>query len=92
MKSYVRIGGRDLKSPTYPYMVVGGVKNCQNHPYVINEWPLIHYSASVYSIQKCPKNIGNIFILKNHNKTKGNRIPNKMSHVDLPGAKDVGKY
>ena len=21
--------------------VGGGVKNCQNHPYVINEWPLI---------------------------------------------------
>ena len=20
-------------------MGVGGVKNCQNHPYVINEWP-----------------------------------------------------
>ena len=22
------------------YMVVRGVKNCQNHPYIINEWPL----------------------------------------------------
>ena len=24
---------------TYPYMGVGGVKNYQNHPYVISEWP-----------------------------------------------------
>ena len=29
-----------LKNPTYPYMWIGGVKNCQNHPYVINGWPL----------------------------------------------------
>ena len=40
MKSYVRIGGRGLKNFTYPDMGVGGVKNCQYCPYVINEWPL----------------------------------------------------
>ena len=40
MESYVRIGGRGLKNLTYPYMGVREVKNCQNHPYVINEWPL----------------------------------------------------
>ena len=41
MESYVRIGGRGLKNLMYPYMgVERGVKNCQNHPYVINEWPL----------------------------------------------------
>ena len=41
MESYVRIGGRGLKNLTYSYMGVGGgVKNCLNHPYVINEWPL----------------------------------------------------
>ena len=40
MESYVRIGGRGLKNRTYPYM--GGVENCQNHPYVINEWPFSH--------------------------------------------------
>ena len=41
MESYVRIGKRGLKNFTYPYMGVGKrVKNCQNHPYVINEWPL----------------------------------------------------
>ena len=40
MESYVRIGGRGLKNLTYPYMGVVGVKNCQNHPYIINEWPL----------------------------------------------------
>ena len=39
MESYVRIGGRSLKNFTYPYMGVGGVKNCQNHPYIINECP-----------------------------------------------------
>ena len=39
MESYVRIGGKGLKNLTYHYMGVGGVKNCQNHPYVINEWP-----------------------------------------------------
>jgi hypothetical protein len=38
MESYLRIGGRDLKKNlTYLYMGVGGVKNYQNHPYVINE-------------------------------------------------------
>ena len=41
MESYVRIGGRGLKNLTYLYMGVGGGQNCQNHPYVINEQPLI---------------------------------------------------
>ena len=40
MESYVRIGGRGLRNLKYPYMGVGGVKNCQNDPYVMNEWPL----------------------------------------------------
>ena len=41
VKVYVKIGGRGLKNLTYPYMGIGwGVKNFQNHPYVINEWPL----------------------------------------------------
>ena len=48
MESYVRIGGRGLKNLTYPYMGVGGgVKNCQNHPYVINEWPLIYIKTEI---------------------------------------------
>ena len=41
MESYVRIGGTGLKNLMYPYIGVGGLKNCQNYPYVINEWPLI---------------------------------------------------
>ena len=41
MESYVRIR-EGLKNLTYAYMGVGGVKNCQNCPYVINEWPLIN--------------------------------------------------
>ena len=41
MESYVKIEGRGMKNLMYLYMGVGeGVKNCQNHPYVINEWPL----------------------------------------------------
>ena len=40
MESYIRIGEMGLKNLTYPYMGVGGVKSCQNHAYVINEWPL----------------------------------------------------
>ena len=37
-KSYVRLhGGR-------------GVKNVQNHPYVINEWPLTSYENLVFRI------------------------------------------
>ena len=28
----------------FTYMGVGGVKNCQNRPYVINEWPLKSFS------------------------------------------------
>ena len=38
-KSYVRIGGRgfkNLRTLTWG----SGVNNCQNHPYVINEWSL----------------------------------------------------
>ena len=31
-----------MKNLTYPYMGIGGVKNCQNDPYVINERPLIN--------------------------------------------------
>ena len=41
MESYVRIGERSLKNFKYPYMGAEGVKNCQNHPYVINKWPLM---------------------------------------------------
>ena len=40
MESYVRIGGRGLKNITYPRKGEGGVKNYQNHPNVINKWPL----------------------------------------------------
>ena len=42
MESYV-IGERGLENLTYPFMSVEGVKNCQNHPYVINESPLTIY-------------------------------------------------
>ena len=44
IESYLRTGGRGLKNLTYAYMGVREVKNCQNHAYVINKWPL-----------KCPK-------------------------------------
>ena len=37
---------RKQKYLTYPYMGAVGVKNCQNYPYVINEWPQTPYSAS----------------------------------------------
>ena len=40
MESYVKVRARGLNNLTYPYMGVGGVKNFENHPYVINEWPL----------------------------------------------------
>ena len=40
MESYARVGGRGLKNLMYAYMGVEGVKNGQNHPYVINEWSL----------------------------------------------------
>ena len=40
IESYVRIGEGFEKSYV-PFMGVGeGVKNYQNRPYVINEWPL----------------------------------------------------
>ena len=39
MESYVT-GERGLTNFTHAYMGVGGVKNCQNHAYVINEWHL----------------------------------------------------
>ena len=36
--------GKGIENLTYPYMGAGGVKNFQNHPYVIIEWPLISNS------------------------------------------------
>ena len=45
MESYVGIGGRGLKNLTYPYMGVEEDNNCQNHPYVINEWTLTRSNA-----------------------------------------------
>ena len=53
MDSYVRIEGRGLKILTYPYIRMGGgVKNCQNHSYIINEWLLTipHHALRVRSI------------------------------------------
>ena len=41
MEPYITIRGRGLKNLMYPCMGVRGVKNCQNHPYLINEQPLI---------------------------------------------------
>ena len=29
------------------YVPLHGVKNCQNHPYVINEWPLIETERGI---------------------------------------------
>ena len=40
MESYVRIGGKVFEKSYIPLHWGRGVKNCQNHPYVINEWPL----------------------------------------------------
>ena len=59
MESYVRIGGGFEKSYVgYPYMGVGrGVKNCQNHPYVINEWPQVQIKFISIYIHKEYKNI-----------------------------------
>ena len=52
MKSYVRIGGRGFEKSYVPsHGVRGGVKNCQYHPYVINEWPLISSSKRPPSLQ-----------------------------------------
>ena len=45
MESHVRLGRRGLKNLTYLYMGAGRVKNGQNQPYVINEWPLIHIDS-----------------------------------------------
>ena len=40
MESYVRIGRTCFKNLMNPYKGVRGVKNCQNYPYVIDEWPV----------------------------------------------------
>ena len=41
MESYVRLGGKAFEKSYVPlHGGRGGVKNCQNHPCVINEWPL----------------------------------------------------
>ena len=60
MESYVRIGGRGLKNLTYAYMGVGGVKNCQNHAYVINECPFVYirYISSQDDTNSQAKEVG----------------------------------
>ena len=40
MESYVRVGGRRFEKSYICLHRGRGVKNCQNHVYVINEWPL----------------------------------------------------
>ena len=44
MKSYVTIGEGFENSSVSLMRVGGGVKNCQNYPNVINEWPLTQFS------------------------------------------------
>ena len=39
-ESYVRIRGRGLKKSYVPLHGGRGAKNCQNDPYIINEWHL----------------------------------------------------
>ena len=41
MKSYVRIGREGFEKSYLALHAGRGVKHFQNHPYVINEWPLI---------------------------------------------------
>jgi hypothetical protein len=40
MESYVRIGREAFEKSSIRLNGGRGVKNCQNHAYVINEWPL----------------------------------------------------
>ena len=42
MESYVRIGGEGFEKSYVPLHGGIGVRNFQNYPYVINEWPLIN--------------------------------------------------
>ena len=54
MESYVITGERDLENLKYPYMGVGGgVKNCQNHPYVINERHLMSSGFETHGLVPC---------------------------------------
>ena len=45
MESYVKIEG--FENSYVPLQGGRGVKNCQNHPYVINEWPLRAVMSSI---------------------------------------------
>ena len=38
MEFYVRIGGKGFEKSYVPLRGAGKVKNCQNLPYLINEW------------------------------------------------------
>ena len=40
--------GRGFEKSYVPLHGGRGVKNCQNHPYVINEWPLTSGSISIF--------------------------------------------
>ena len=63
MESYVRIGGGVWK--ILPTLTWGrGVNNCQNHPYVINEWPLINKLSPKCQVQHLRGDINAGFSLK----------------------------
>ena len=56
MESYVRIGGEGFEKSYVPLHRGGGggVRNCQNHPYVINEW-LQSWGTMIIALQKYRK-------------------------------------
>ena len=62
MESYVRIGGRGLKNLNVSLHGGRGVKNCQNHAYVLDDCPLTHHPVNyIYRLS--------ISIVKNAEKT-----------------------
>ena len=52
MESYVGIEGRTSKNLTYPYTGGGKVRNGQNHPYVIDKWPLNNENSECRAVNK----------------------------------------
>ena len=56
--------GEGFENLTYPYMGVGEVENCQNHPYVINEWlhRLYKYNHVPFTLILCLISISYFFL------------------------------
>ena len=79
MESYVRMGEGGLKNLSY-MGARGGAKNCQNHPDVINDWPLTSSTRALITMVTILTQSKDYYIYLSHMLRKASHvIPTKSS-------------